>query len=236
MRGRAVLVGVLLLSACGDDSGPPPADDAGPALDAGPSATCVAGACDPFAAGSCGASEGCYYTSLDGAPAALQCLAAGLAGDGEACAQGNDCQPGLFCLASDMTCHTVCCEATAAGCPGGQTCSTRLVDGAGMPTGLALCIGDDSCDLLAQTGCEGTEGCYPSGPAGGTTCVASTMDLPEGSPCGNPQECAPGHICADMTCLQLCRRPSGEPSCPAGKVCGGITDFPADIGVCVDMP
>jgi len=248
-------LGAVLLVGCGDDDtspmgdgspmimegGPPgDADSSPPMPDGSPPMgnMCPPGPCDLATGSGCAAGEACYFLSpAEGEPSVPTCQPAGAGMDGATCATYGECASGYFCAASGASgvCRKLCCADNDAQCPSGQTCQVQITDADGMPTGVGLCRGSDSCDVLMQTGCAEGEGCYPTGT--GTTCAAPTADAGgQGEVCTNANGCQPGLICAgseggENTCHQACRLPSGEPMCAEGLVCGmltGITEF----GIC----
>jgi len=255
----SVVLGLLAFG-CGDDdsrpagdAGPIPGVDAGPivavdsgpivAVDAGPVTgvdagggggnSCPSGACDLLTNAGCEAGQGCYFvTTAEGTPPSPMCLPAGTGAEGATCENSTMCQEGFICV--DSECRPVCCTEGGEGCPVGQACLTTLVDpDTGDPTGVGACSAPDGCVLLTQTGCPDGEGCYPAGGDGSTSCVEPAMNGMQGATCGFSNDCAPGFIClGDGTCAQVCQLPSGDPMCPDGLTCGGVTGFPADTGVC----
>lgn len=258
-----MLLGLLMALGCGDDdgngngtdagspvdSGRPGVDGGGPGtdgggpmpmdggIDAGSSMhSCPAGACDLITNAGCGAGEACkLVVTAEGMPPSPNCIPAGAAGDGETCSAGGDCQEGLHC--QDGTCRAYCCSESRTGCPTGQSCLTNLVDQMGNATGVGLCGVPSGCDLLAQD-CPMGEGCYPTGDAG--DCVRPTgVNAMQGGSCTATNDCAPGFACINATtgggdtCAAFCNREGGDPACPMGFRCNGVTGFPDIVGVCI---
>jgi hypothetical protein len=93
--------------------------------------------CDPLAAASCGAEEGCY---LGLAAGQATCHGAGSLGQGDVCTYIDACAPGLGCvlLGADAQ-RTVCtafCDPATAVTASGQTCAEAI--GVGEPPCVAI--------------------------------------------------------------------------------------------------
>jgi hypothetical protein len=85
----------------------------------------------------CSLGEACYIVSDKGD---TDCMRAGEAGPGDACAAPNDCAAGLFCGARG-SCERICRLAAGTdACPAGQYCSMyrHTPDGAGLCTPEAM--------------------------------------------------------------------------------------------------
>ncbi|NOY91084.1 MAG: hypothetical protein GXP55_07705, partial [Deltaproteobacteria bacterium] len=135
------------------------------------------------------------------------------------------------------TCRHYCCGGADTGCPLGQRCAVNLVDATGMQTGVGFCRLPDTCDLVAQTGCSRAgDGCYPSGGDGSVICVAAGTGT-EGSACSAGNDCVAGFMCAGAAgepgkCSKICDRDATPTTCASDQTCGGVTGFPANIGIC----
>lgn len=220
----------------GVDLGPAP--DLGPGVDMGPATSmCPTGACDLVTNAGCTGGEGCYFAAaMAGEAPAPLCAPAGTLGDGASCAAANDCQEGFICLGDPGVCHRICCADNDADCdPGttGQLCLINIVDADMNPTGVGACQLPDDCDPIAQTGCDGSEACFPSG-EGAFTCSTPGTGT-QGEECGDTG-CAAGFLCIsqpdDMPaiCAQVCE--IADPSCGTDLGCGGLNGYD-EIGVCV---
>jgi len=261
MKKISLFLACSLVIACGDDDRPSdddptttprdlgPRPDTGPAPDFGPpvdmggggtdmgpvSSMCPAGDCDLVSNDGCEAGEGCYFAAAAaGEDPAPLCAPAGSLAEGASCSNANDCQEGFICLGDPGVCRRICCGDSDADCDPtatGQLCLINIVDDAGDPTGVGACQLPDDCDPVAQTGCEGSEACFPSG-EGAFSCTDPGPGT-QGSDCSSEQ-CAAGFLCIDQdggTCAQLCD--TADPTCDAdGTSCGGLAGY-EDIGVCV---
>jgi hypothetical protein len=99
---------------------------------------------------------------------------------------------------------------------------------------LPLICGEPSqrCELLAQD-CETPLSCYPTS---GSALCATTGNLGEGAPCEFSNQCARGSACVRtgtvLTCRTLCRYPTGQPGCAAGKRCEALQGS-TGAGACI---
>ena len=162
--------------------------------------------CNPFA-DEC--PEGTCY--LDGSGGA-KCLAEGTLGQGEICdgKPPNSCAPGLHCA---VACQPLCnthpssgdqpkCDST---CASGQSLEIASLLSA------AVCLtakAPAACDAHAQTGCPPLQGCYLI--TGGFGC-APAGNQSMGEQCLYTNDCAPGTICTNGTCSQLCNLAANAP-------------------------
>jgi len=214
------------------DTGPIP--DSGPApdgsgADGGPvSMPCMAtGACDPFDPGSC-PGETCHPGT-----SGTECVPYSTAGaEGDACASGAECGPGLLCLSfggsAGFTCHRMCPNGSIGFCAGGKACIGTI----GTDTCIRICRPIPApCDIFAQDCSDSTDTCtLASNPETGepyTGCrPAGTQGA--GDPCGGADgTCGHGLMCirTDMVaaCHQVCGPDGGTPTCSiAGESCSGF--------------
>lgn len=216
------------------DAGPTPEDtgavpDTGLTFDAGGGGMrgemCPAAqACNVVNGIGCMAEEGCFLARLpDSEDAAAMCAMAGTGAIGTTCMAANACAPGLNCIGGE--CRAMCCGGEDGDCPEGGRCGGRTsIDGIGF------CLVADDCDMLAQTGCDEGEGCYPLSAEGGTIC-GSAGTIVDGAACTSANDCVPGSLClGDGFCHSLCT-PESTDECPAESTCGGLTGFDG-VGVC----
>ncbi len=258
------LFAACALGACGDDDGAPRDPDQGPGLDLGEDGAagdggedmgsgsmCPAG-CDLLTSASCAMDEACYFVEgAGGEPAAPRCASAGMVASGGACAQPQDCAPGLACVAAEggNFCAPVCCSAGPADCEASEICR-GFVDMADASLGFGYCDTPDGCDLVLQAGCSVGEICIAvavdlEGNADGSAdCVPAPADaVGAGGACGGDRPgCGGGLVCVQpagaesSTCERYCDpgADAGMPgACPAGFACTGrLSGFPATIGFC----
>jgi hypothetical protein len=167
---------------------------------------------------------------------------AGSLAEGEIChGQGaNVCEPGLQCL---VLCTKVCsfsdinddepkCLDT---CPSGGKFQPINNDNF-----IGLCLGDtvpQACNLFEQTGCDPGQGCYSI--KGGWGCVKAGSTK-VGAACQYTNDCAPGTICINSTCAEVCSSHADdkEKNYSCDKQCGGefnnITPAEWNIGFCTN--
>jgi hypothetical protein len=261
----AAVCGVIL-GACGDDdsrmrggtdAGPPrdmnvpPPVDLGPGVDGGGGGgtdgggggvdmgggggMCPAGECNLLTNG-CPAGEGCYFLSMGmGMPPMPLCDMSGIGTLGATCSTYRDCASGFTCQGG--TCQKYCCElGSSMGCPAGAMCSIVLTDGAGMPTGAALCRTAANCDIFGST-CPSGEACYLAGGDGTTDCAMAGMGT-TGATCEFTNDCAAGFSClgsmGGRSCRKLCDTVDMNPGCAAGETCTslGIPAPLTNVGAC----
>lgn len=211
--------------------------------DGGQGNRCFPGECDPVAQ-DCPAGNKCTYVR-QGSATSRRCVPEGTVTEGGACQSTatpegdfyDTCRAGLYCTDSPaadggttFTCEKFCRASEQCTAPEDCTEVLRFTGSDELPRvcGEAAPV----CDLLAQ-GCASPLGCYPS-PGSGPVCVtAGTVE--DGAACTYSNDCRPGSACvteeAGRTCRRLCRSPSGEPGCTAGR-CEPLRDF-AGVGACV---
>ena len=237
----------------GTDSGPRPdsavADsgggdvgesDTGPVADAGPAQDSGAQDASTMDAGPrgalCPSTEMCNVVLGTGCEGSESCIVAGSADSamsvcggpgptaiGGACTTADGCQAGLSCIGG--TCQPLCCGDSDADCPTGGVCN-----GLSNLEGIGVCLLPDGCDLVMQTGCAATLGCYPLSSEGGTRC-ATSGSAAAGAACEASNDCAGGSICLDDgTCHSLCAL--GSMTCGEQR-CVNLNGF-EEVGVCVD--
>lgn len=232
---------ILLTLGCDEGQGEDPNDGGeagGPISDAGgdgadaarPSGTCGnPGDCDLLGQ-DCGGGMACrFVVAADAEEPSGLCEVAGTKGEGEPCVRmagaAPECAEGLICF--EGVCREYCCAAGASDCSVlGHYCLN-------VGTDVGLCIPSDECDLLAQTGCDPEEACYPIS-RGTRRCSAPREGAGgPGETCEYLNDCVAGSACVGepSTCRQLCD-PSAAEGCPTDFVCAGLTGQEG-IGVCV---
>ncbi len=183
---------------------------------------CVGAVCDPLDPTECEAGDGCYNFP-DGK---VRCGPAGAAGVAEPCSYGAECKAGMECMGrvgSGIACMEFCDIANPS-CADDGVCFTT------MPGVPALCF-PLTCDPIAQSCEEGSDGCYFNSdqflecmPAGKKTF---------GATCSKPNDCEPGLSCMTGAgganlCFQLCDTRKTN-TCPSGLSCASLIGW---IGAC----
>jgi hypothetical protein len=158
-----------------------------------------------------------------------------------------DCEPGSICIADRFCpwfCYKTCRKDTD--CPRDSRCSVNtLLDKNMKPvTGVFLCTPPiETCNPTGTAACasprENFSCFFLAGQTGvasdSTICDCKTLhDKGLGAACAiQPDDCAPGMICIDQTCRQLCeRQASGSGSgCPTGSGCTPVYGS-AKFGYC----
>jgi hypothetical protein len=210
--------------------------------DGGTGSTCFAGACDTVSQ-NCPGGQRCTYARGDGGTFRT-CVAEGTVAEGGPCQLGaseplgiDTCKKGLFC--TDVTLNdggtafqcARLCHGTAT-CTAPRECNEVLRFNGTAELPLICGAPSQRCDLLAQD-CETPLSCYP---ANGSALCATTGNLSEGAPCEFSNQCARGSACVRtgtaLTCRTLCRYPSGQPGCAAGRRCEALQGS-TGIGACI---
>lgn len=180
-------------------------------------------ACDPFAPSAC--AHKCTVIGQG-----FFCDPEGTVAEGEACGAdkvADNCGPGLLCVQG--TCAHFC--AAPADCTGDRTCSLVL-DGPSPGSTFKVCQAKgNECDPAKQTGCSGTQACYPQ--TSGYKC-----DVPGskavGESCTFASDCVGGASCFKLggatTCYKLCDL-SASDGCEAGQKCSKQDDT---YGICTN--
>lgn len=186
------------------------------------------------------ASKGCRIARLASGSIAPKCfaLAAPSGGDGTSCEIGEDCAPGLDCVAGatgTKSCRHYCCGGTCKGnlSNGSATfCDVQsLVD---VPQKAPVCMPLKRCNKLLGTGeCAANESCTVVTEGGDTGCVA-VGDKQVG------ESCDESHCAAKLTCLgqpgarkcfKLCKVSASD--CPSVQTCVTSAAFKdVDFGIC----
>ncbi|MBI5499853.1 MAG: hypothetical protein HY907_06395 [Deltaproteobacteria bacterium] len=207
---------------------------------------CTSG-CDDTLADACGDGRACRIVDGGSSGAITDC---GVVGSGTqeadcteegvaACAAGFGC----FLTFDVLRCQRLCSsddECLAAVGPLSR-CLIEVGWNSGEPTpGVLACT--SHCDALADVVCPPGATCRYSGLAGGGTVSYCDTAGPgrQGGGCRSDAACGAGLSCwyaapGGSACLQHCRYPSGEPSCPSGTTCRPVTMWegvPAGFGVC----
>ena len=256
MKKIAFLLACCAAIACGDDDRDdttvpiedggqrdmtPPLTDVGPRPDmpgvdmsmpgvdmSMPNGICPTGACNLISSEGCGAGEGCYYGT--NGPV---CTTAGTGGDDADCSGSSDCQDAHTCVSGK--CRPVCCNIDSNDeCMNedtGRVCVGLVPMGAepAMPP-FGACIVPDSCDVLAQTGCEGTDACA-LGEGDAVFCQPPGAGI-AGEDCS--AGCAARHVCTGAVCAALCDRTADPGECPDGFECRGLVGVPDPVGACFE--
>lgn len=215
--------------------------DTGPRTDAGVDAGGTdRNECDPFTAGSCDASEKCSVvidrTDEENIQVFFGCVSnAGAKGEGVICSGGrdatpadeddsvstDDCRQGLFCWdvegESVNRCQGLCGDGAGTGCGVESYC-----EGLNSEPAFGVCKEGDNCDVVAQTGCEGEDGCYliaNDTPEWISSCFP--FNAPDGGTGAAGEECTSINVCAPGTLCQV-DRVDGGTSAHCRAVCNPV--------------
>jgi hypothetical protein len=125
------------------------------------------------------------------------------------------------------------------GCPAGQRCFRRFgfMD---MDLDVGFCDAPGDCDLIAQTGCEAAQGCYPLGDDGSVQCIAAGTAA-AGDACA-AVACAAGNGCYRVNmettahCYAFCDTAVAD-TCGEGFTCSALGYPPPsdNVGICIPM-
>jgi hypothetical protein len=216
----------------GVDAAQLPVDAEHDEVDARPPDAMAAGSgCELLPQGGCtGATPACDLTSAD--DGTVECRAVTAPGTStDHCATDTACATGYTCThGSDATddpwCARFCDHDTD--CTGsGSRCVVGLIGSHGQSLGIDVCSA--SCDLVAQTGCPSSRGCYAFEPAGSgsdyTDCEnPGTVAI--GGTCTIDEDCVAGGVCvgnaATGTCASICVV-GDDTTCPGNLTCVGFT-------------
>lgn len=182
--------------------------------------------------------------SYDGTGAA-QCVSAGVRNVGETCSGfgiNDSCAEGGFCAGFDgdpALCYEMCaidgdCSSLDALCLGTITVGATEITSVCLPfprcnplAGAGACAAGSVCTGFSDTRTAPTTtfrclegGTIPRGgdcSAAGAICTAGTECINDGGPVPR--------------CRAYCDRNTG--SCPTGGLCGGVTNWPGNVGVCI---
>ncbi|MEO1271096.1 MAG: PPC domain-containing protein, partial [Myxococcota bacterium] len=223
----AVLVALLVMSACGEDSSSENAGDTSNGTAATNNST---GATTSSTTGSTtgattGTDTGSTGTGTGTTGATTGTTTTGTTGPQPECVQDGDCGLGRICESGqcidgcreDLGCPTnLICEemACVAGCrddtpcPEGEICVDTLClpgcrDSDACGTGRYCNSADNTC----VAGCDEDSACGP-----GRICLANVCT----SGCREDATCGQGRICTDNTCVNGCRDNDG---CSVGQIC-----------------
>lgn len=206
---------------------------------AGGSCGPTAGECDLTDPASCGPGMACILNGDNAGGTIRQCFAAGTGMDGATCdpMMVGQCSEGFGCSQYEDVCRRNCCSDADCNPPGmatGQICRKFSNGGPpGMEAGV--CIAGDDCSPVEQTGCDGDEACNILGARGLTLCGAPGTGA-AGADCSE-NGCVAGTICISgepARCRAYCDTNASSP-CPTGFACGGLSEAPEGVGVCVPM-
>lgn len=209
--------------AVADRLAPPFADRAEPPVEAAPPDNCARAE----AGAACGLTPQCGCTQtetcdvVDGA-GTVACVAAGLAGLGEACTLTASCSRGLTCIFG--ACHAYCqfAGSTCTAPSNGECRQVKNPSQVAIPN-LKVCRID--CDLRNVAACGATNASGAAScavdDAGATDCVKAGTRA-EAESCSPMDDCGPGLVCVTQSALSICRRwcRVGEPDCTTGSCAG----------------
>lgn len=249
MRALLGLCVVAALSGCGDDDASfdagrdatmdtlvldapvGDASDADASFDAGMDASMPGcrGTCDPI--------EGiCAEGACVLAAAVPMCVPeAGDLEEGTPCESDAACGPGLACfLKRELgVCGRICCPAEDT-CAADERCGGTGILVSGVETGFRECLPPRPCNVLDADACEPMEACYVVSSEGDTDCRRAG-DAELGEECVEPNDCAPGLLCAgffEQTCQRVCEL-GEEGSCRADEgMCIAYAQSPPGTGIC----
>lgn len=203
-----------------------------------PSCEVAPGACDPRSSTSCGDTLTCVIQGEETRCASQPTLSIP---EGESCAYGYDCTPGLSCVGTRTRgpiCMRPCCASAGdADCSESERCASGASDSEGRElVGWGVCRDSILCDLLRfERTCEEGEACYVVTMDRGTACRSEGMGR-VGSVCRAPNGCAAGLYCQERmggegTCVRLCSLDA--PVCPEAEGrCQEFALVPAGLGLC----
>lgn len=155
--------------------------------------------------------------------------------EGMPCESDAACAPGLACfLKSDLgVCGRICCPSSDS-CLTGERCGGTGILVSGVETGFRECLPPRPCNVLSTDACEPMEACYVVSSEGDTDCRRAG-DAELGEACIEPNDCAPGLLCAgffEQTCQRVCEL-GEEGSCRAGEgMCIAYAQSPPGTGIC----
>jgi hypothetical protein len=259
----------LLVGAAGCDGGPEDGEDAGrdagmtSNTDAGPrdaggsssdagmdagggGSSCgpTDGPCDISDPTSCGGGMACVLTGSSTEGFTTLCITAGSGTDGSPCTPGTQgqCAEGFSCSQDELVCRAWCCDDTA--CEPGDLCNHFAGAGPDEDSTVGLCVTPDSCDLVAQSGCEADEACNVlNSDLGVLICDDCSQpgqcEALAGASCSTRNGCVEGYGCYSVTasggtCVRYCSTTTTDPcvSEGAGFTCAPL-GMPAGVGICV---
>jgi hypothetical protein len=188
-------------------------------------------------------------TKHKGTPVAV-CGPAGTGTEGSPCFSGEDCAPSLACVGDGPgQCRAYCCSgAEQCGLFPGTHCTEEPLVLASKPSrvlSVPVCMPAVKCNLAEPYPCDsGTCSCPKDSACvvvsdDGTTSCVPRSELPSGEQGtqGKPCPCAPGFVCAENACVQLCEVAAAESKCASGRCQAASGALPAGWGTCVgDAP
>lgn len=200
------------------------ATDAAQSDGATPEPCVAAGSCDPFDPSAC-PGQACRWSQTEAMCMDVQMPAPAL---GEACGT-LDCEPSLICASSGgpYVCHALCRAGSVGECPSGSACSGGL-SGACVRFCMPL---PEPCDVLAQDCADPNDTCtFASHPETQERYTGCRPAGPQqaGEACGDGNgSCGHGLVCISQdgasTCHNVCDPQGGDPMCPAGLSCDGLS-------------
>ena len=226
--GRDASVDALVLDAPVGDALPSDAgSDAG--VDSGMPE--CRGSCNPIEASCEGDSPVCVLA----ARTPMCVVEAGELEEGTPCESDAACGPGLACfLKRELgVCGRICCP-SADTCEADERCGGTGYLVSGAETSWRECLPPRPCNVLSTTECEPMEACYVVSSEGDTDCRRAG-DATLGESCIEPNDCAPGLVCAgffEQTCQKICEL-GASGSCRADEgACVAYAQSPPGTGIC----
>jgi len=202
-----------------------------------PSCELAPGACDPRSPDSCGETLTCVIEGETTSCASQPTLNIR---EGQSCAYGYDCTPGLSCVntrSRGPICMRPCCPSAGGDCMESERCASRVRDSEGRELlGWGVCRASTACNpLQSDRSCEEGEACYVVSAERRTDCRAEGTGT-RGSACRAANDCAAGFYCQERmdragTCVRLCALDA--PECPEAEGrCQEFALIPAGLGLC----
>jgi hypothetical protein len=189
----------------------------------------------------CPPGQSCRPQMMGGTFTTTCVMASGLKGAATACANTDECEAGLFCVANK--CTPVCCADPGSTSCGGGTCNLDLTFT--MTTYfMRVCSFLQSCMLFTPGSCPAGEQCHLTDPMQGLAeCIApSGNPVMEGATCMYVNDCGESQLCLNEMGMGVCRYncdltnwqtlQPGLGGCPAGRTCMNVGFMPPNVGAC----